>query len=342
MSGSLVAPGPGLVLIVPIGGTIAMAPSMGGGLAIGLGMGELVAMLGDQLSAKVELENARAVPSSQLSLDDVIALASLLRDRLSSGRYVGAVVTQGTDTMEESAFALDLLVGSPLPVVVTGAMRALGQPGSDALANLVGAVATAASAEARRLGTVVVMNDEIHAARFVRKAHTSSPAAFVSAPGPMGWIAEGRPRVALRPTGEMSLPGFPETPWSGSVPVVPVGIGDDGAALTSLATQSARGLVVAALGAGHVPERLVEPLGQLAADLPVVLASRSSAGGVLENAYDFPGSERDLLGRGLIPGQWLDAWKCRILLELLLRLGVPSVRTTFGRILEQALSDGSR
>lgn len=341
MSGSLAAPGSGPVLVVPIGGTIAMAPSTEGGLAIGPGIGALIAVLGDQLPAKVELEHARAVPSSQLSLDDVVELARLLRDRLDSGRYVGAVVTQGTDTMEESAFALDLLVGSPLPVVVTGAMRAPSQLGSDALANLVGAVATAASAEARSLGTVVVMNDEIHAARFVRKAHTSSPAAFVSTPGPLGWIAEGRPRIALRPMGAMSLPGFPEAPWAGSVPLVPVGIGDDGTVLASFTTQSARGLVVAALGAGHVPERLVDPLGQLAAELPVVLASRSSAGGVLENAYDFPGSERDLLDRGLIPGQWLNAWKCRILLELLLRLGVPSVRAAFTRILEQAVSAGS-
>lgn len=332
------APASGTVLVVSLGGTIAMVPRGEGGLSIGLGTDELVGRLGDELPAKVELEVAAAVPSSQLSLDDVIELAGLLRDRLHGGRYAGAVVTQGTDTMEETAFVLDVLVESPLPIVVTGAMRAPGHPGSDALANLVGAVATAASEDARGLGTVVVMNDEIHAARFARKAHTSSPAAFASAPGPLGWISGRHPRIAFRPIGPMGVPGLPQVSWRGSVPVVSVGLGDDGTALASLAGRSVRGLVVAALGAGHVPERLVKPLAQLAADLPVVLASRAGAGGVLENAYDFPGSERDLLDHGLIPGRWLDAWKCRILLELLLRARVASVRTAFGEILERALS----
>ena len=112
----------------------------------------------------------------------------------------GVVVTQGTDTLEETAFQLDLMLDVRQPVVVTGALRNPALPGADGAANLLAAIRVAADPAATGLGVVVVMNDEVHAARLVSKTHTHKPSAFASpAAGPLGWIAEDRVRIVLRP-----------------------------------------------------------------------------------------------------------------------------------------------
>lgn len=149
--------------------------------------------------ASVRTESFRQVPGAHLTLEDVVALAEKIRRELAGGELGGIVITQGTDTLEEVAFALDLLVPEQPPVVVTGAMRAAHLAGADGPANLLDAVSVALSPRLRGLGTVVVLGGEIHAARPVVKGHTQSPAAFVSPlAGPLGWIAKGRPRLALR------------------------------------------------------------------------------------------------------------------------------------------------
>ena len=167
------------------------------------------------------------------------------------------------------------------------------------------------------------MNDEIHAARFVRKAHTQNPAAFSSAPaGPVGYLYEGRPRVVVRPAGcrRIELPPDAEPR---PVALYKVPFGDDGRLLREVGRLGYEGLVVEALGGGHLPTSMVGILEELARRLPVVLASRTGGGEVLTRTYGFPGSEIDLLGRGLIPAGPLDGLKARILLSLLLRSGAP-------------------
>lgn len=324
------------VLVLALGGTIVMEPVAAGGLSV---RGETTALLGGLVGElSVEIEELHAVPSSQLRLSDVIELAATIEQRLAKGSYAGIVVTQGTDTLEETAFALDVLLDAEDPVVITGAMRPPGRAGSDAPANLVAAVSVAGSDSARHLGVLVVMNDEIHAARLVRKTHTASPAAFVSVPGPLGWLSEGRARIALAPVGRMRLPLRPRAHWHGSVPLLAVGLGDDGALVEPLSRRPPDGLVVAGVGAGHVPAPIAVMLGELAGKLPVVLSSRVGSGEVPDNAYAFPGSEHDLFRRGLVSGNWLDPWKCRILLELVLRSGVPSPAATFTEIVRAGVA----
>src|SRR5919205_611580 len=151
--------------------------------------------------AEVSAVSFRQAASGELTVGDLAELASAITDRIDQGAS-GAVITQGTDTIEETVFVLDLLVDRDAPVVVTGAMRNPTLPGADGPANLLASIQVAASEAARGLGAVVVLNDEIHAARFVRKTHTSNPATFRSHPvGPVGWVSEGVPRVVLRPAG---------------------------------------------------------------------------------------------------------------------------------------------
>jgi L-asparaginase len=326
------------VTVFSLGGTIASTSAGGGGAAGGvtprLGAQDLVEAV-PQLREVADLETVafRQTSSGDLTLPDMIALAAEITRRLDAG-VSGVVVTQGTDTIEETSFALDLLVRSPRPVVVTGAMRNPTLAGPDGPANLLGAVQVAAAPEAAGLGTLVVLNDEIHAARFVRKTHTSSPATFRSlTAGALGWIVEGRPRIALRTP---VLEGLPSVVGQEVPPValLTAVLGDDGRLIERVEEAGYAGLVLEGFGGGHVPARVVPALADLAGRLPVVLASRTGGGEMLQETYGFAGSERDLLARGLIPAGFLDGLKARILLSLLLAAGtdLAGIRKAFDQV----------
>ena len=168
------------VVIFTLGGTIASVADPGGAAEVRLSGTELLAAVPQVgAAAQVEVRSFRQVPSGDLTLADVVALAGEIRRSIGAGAD-GVVVTQGTDTLEETSYALDLLLDGDAPVVLTGAMRSASLPGADGPANLVAAVRVAASREACGLGVLVVLNDEIHAARFVRKRHTTSTASFGS------------------------------------------------------------------------------------------------------------------------------------------------------------------
>ena len=161
------------VTVFSTGGTIASIPDGDGAAAPALTAEQLVAAL-PQLSGVAEVTAIpfRQVASSELTLADMIALAGEI-ERAVAGGADGVVITQGTDTLEETSFALDLLWGGEAPVVLTGAMRNPALPGADGPANLLGAVLLAASQVARGLGALVVFNDEVHLPLFVRKTHTA-------------------------------------------------------------------------------------------------------------------------------------------------------------------------
>lgn len=324
------------VAVIALGGTIAMTRTGTGRVTVTMTAKDVIASASDDLPFRVEAETFAQLPSAHLTIDDILRLARRVEERFSE-QVSGVVVVQGTDTMEETAFALDLLVDSPRPVVVTGAMRHPDLPGSDGPANLMAAMRTAADASASDLGVLVVMNDEVHAASFVRKVHTSSPAAFASYPGPLGWVSEGRPHLMLRPTFRMHLPVHPRLGESRSVPLFTAALGDDDSTLRAIAESGIPGLVVEGLGGGHVAPGPASALKALATKIPVVLASRTGNGHVLTKTYEFEGSEHDLLGAGLIGSRWLDGPKARVLLSLLLRAGMQTpaeVRPYFETILD--------
>ncbi|MFD5425127.1 asparaginase [Streptomyces sp. NPDC127084] len=320
----------GSVVVFTLGGTISAraggAPRMTGA--------EVLAAAGVPATDAVELRDFRRLPGSSLSFGDIAALAEEIGTVTEAGS--GAVVVQGTDTIEETAFLLDLLcTTTSAPVVVTGAMRRPDLPGADGPANLAGAIAVAADPGCRALGVLVVCADEIHSARHVRKAHTTSIATFASpGAGPLGILVEGSPRILLRPA---SYPLVADAPLAlrrqVRVCLLTLALGDGGELLDSV-DERFDGLVVAAFGAGHVPAWLVEPLERLAVRMPVVLASRTGSGALLSRTYTGPGSEIDVLSRGLLSAGHLDAPKARLLLHALLADGADRERVTetFARI----------
>jgi len=327
------------IAVLGLGGTIASRVAPGAaGAAPDASVDELLAELGVAVDGvRMHGRQLLQVASSDLGITAVLEVAVAILHEFADGAD-GVVIAQGTDTIEESAFLLDLVLDPALgPVVVTGAMRHPGIAGSDAAANLRAAVATAASPAAAGLGVLVVMHDEIHSAAFVRKAHTSSPSAFASSPvGPVGWIAEGVPVIPVRPVDRRAPLLVAADAAIPDVPIVAVAFGDSGTALRAIAASAIDGLVVEALGGGHVPSSLVPEIAAVAARIPVVIASRTGAGAVLERTYAFAGSERSLLAAGAIPAGILPASKARVLLSLLIAAGEPRER------IERAVREAGR
>ena len=319
------------VAVFTLGGTIAMAPTEDGGVAPALSAADLLAAVPGLGDAQVQLEvrDFRSKPGASLSFSDLFELANVIKQALDGG-CAGTVVTQGTDTIEEVAYFLDLVLDFEPPVVVTGAMRNPAMAGADGPANILNAVRVAASPQAQGLGCLVSMNNEIHAARWVQKAHTGNVAAFSSPNrGPLGHVVEGSVCIPVLLRSSSPVIG-PDASRDVPVGLATISLGDDGTLIQAIG-ERAEGLVVAAFGAGHVPDIIVPVLSKLADRMPVVLSSRTGAGPVHERTYSFPGSEKDLLARGLISAGYLDPLKARILLRLLMASGADTkrIRATF-------------
>jgi L-asparaginase len=272
-------------------------------------------------TGEVECVTTRRMRSDDETLTDILEVAQLVTRALKDGAG-GVVVAHGTDTLEEISFALDVLVNSEAPVVVTGAMRRPGVPGADGFRNLISAFMVARADTARGLGTLIVFDDTVHSARFVIKGHTNSIASFRSSTiGPIGWLSEGDVRIGARPRHQRRIairPGAPEP----RVGILKVFLGCDGAFVQAIAQLKFDGLVVEGFGGGNVPASLAPELERMSQRVPVIIASRVGEGEVLRRTYGFAGDGADLLRRGLISGGSLSAGKSQVLLALLLMSGL--------------------
>lgn len=311
----------GRILVASMGGTIANQLDTRGHRTPQLSAGDIVSMLPDlaRLPALVA-KDVTTISSSAITPGHMHHLAGVIRSGVEDGCR-GVVVTHGTDTIEETAYALALLVPRDIPIVLTGAMRPPDQPGADGLANFSAALIAAADARLGGYGPVVVFQDEIHLARLVTKAHTSAVAPFRSPGiGPVGWISEARVSLAVGAPAEEYL-GYPGA-IDKRVELIEVVSGSDGLFVEAAAAVS-DGIVLAGTGGGHTPPTMVDSI-QRAVDsgVAVILASRTGSGRVLERTYSGPGSESDLLERGLVSAGTLQPIKARLRLLVGLSLGL--------------------
>lgn len=309
------------VLLITTGGTITMTPGASGGVVPTLTGDDLVKAvpaLAEHCNLEVVSYSTR--PGASLKIDDLIKMAGIVTEAF-KGDAVGAIIVQGTDTIEETAFVFDCLVDSPKPVIVTGAMRGAAMVGADGPANLLCSVIVASSPAAQGRGAMVVLNDEIHAARRVQKMDTSSVAAFGSPGfGQLGRITEQKAVFHGSIGRTPPVPALQSVSGT-AVALVKVGLDDDGRLLKSLHGLGYSGVVIEAMGAGHLPSHFPDLASELLASMPVVLATRVPAGPIFNRTYSFPGSEMDLISRGLLPSGTLGSLRARLLLTLLLAAG---------------------
>ncbi|HTX31038.1 MAG TPA: asparaginase domain-containing protein [Solirubrobacteraceae bacterium] len=312
------------VRLIGVGGTIAMR---GERAVPALGAAELVAEI-PQLAAfeALRAETALGVPGTHLRLDQALEVARRAGAAASEGE--GVVISTGTDTLEELAVLCALTYAGEAPIVVTGANRPGSNPGADGPANLLDAVAVAASAAATGLGVVVVFGGEIHMATTARKVDSTGPAAFGSpVTGPIGRVVEQRVWLASRPA---QHPPIPVGRLEHRVPIVTVGLGDGAEVLAAL-VPDCDGVVLVALGAGHVSAGVLGELRAAVERLPVLVTCRPERGSMLFDTYGFEGAEGDLRSSGAVCVPFLSPQAARI--ALLCCLGADLDRDGIARAL---------
>ena len=308
-----------MIVILFTGGTIAMRNDPDGAGAVpSLNATEILAATrGINAVTGVETEEWGAFPGPHMTVERMWALRNRIREHIARPDVTGVVVTHGTDTLEESAYLVARSLPAEKPIVFTGAMRTVSDLGWDGPANLLEAVRVAASPETKGFGSMVVISGQIFAALDATKSNTHLLDAFESPGfGPLGVLDEGELIV------HREMPPMPPIidPVSLATPVdiIFVAAGSD-ERLLDASRESARGVVVAAMGRGNVPPALVPPIQRwIAENKPVVLTSRTQ-GGRVGHTYGYAGGGRRLEEMGVIFGGSRRAQQARI--DLMLALG---------------------
>jgi L-asparaginase len=320
------------VLLLFTGGTISMRIDPGtGGAVPALSGREIVSSVpGIDAEAQLALEDYARLPGPHVTPSWMWALKEHVALRLEDPGLDGVVVTHGTDTLEETAFLLDLTLPGPKPVVFCGAMRTVSEPGWDGPANLLAAVRVAAHPDSPGRGVLVAIGEQVHAAAEATKWHTQSLAAFRSPHGALGAV-ERDSIVYYHPP--CRTPPLPAGGLEPEVDLHTMAAGVDGTLVAASVARGARGLVLEATGAGNVPPAVVPALrSALAAGLAVVAVSRCPEGRVFP-AYGYDGGGRMLRDLGVILGGDLPGPKARI--KLMVALGVSRERDALRRMFEQ-------
>ncbi len=318
------------IAVIFTGGTISMTVDTPGGGAIPtLGGADVLARVPglDAIAQIVTIDRGR-MPASHFSFADVLAIGAAIDAALADPRIAGAVVVQGTDTLEETAFAWDLCHSDERPVVVTGAMRNASDPGWDGPRNLRGALRLAAHPRARGAGVLVLLDGRVIAADDVAKRHSSALDAFASRSGrPLGQVGERSLTLARRGPRRLIRP-VPAAA-GGPVEIVVAALETDGRLVDRAVGGGARGVVVAATGSGNThPDLLRAAVDALAAGIPVALASRTGAGPV-GPFYAFPGGGATWERAGMLMAGSLTPVQARVALALGLGagMGIEELRT---------------
>lgn len=317
------APARPRVVAVFTGGTISMLPDPVTGAAVPAldGAAILARTPGLDAIATVEADDWGLVPASHLSFAQLLSIAARVRAAQARADVAGVIVVQGTDVIDETAFGLDLCCPGDRPVIVVGAMRNAADPGYEGPSNLRDAVRVAASGRFAGEGALVVMGGLILPADDVAKTHTHAYDTFRAMnAGPVGSVRGDQVAVLARRAGRRRLHPVPAAAAE-PIALVTATVGSDGAPLRWAVAGGARGIVVAATGAGNThPDLLDAAIEAMAGGIPVVLATRVPSGRVAPD-YGFPGAGARWLAAGAIPAGTLSAPKARVLLALALGAG---------------------
>ncbi len=309
------------ILIIFTGGTISMAKHKETSKAIiSDNQSELLNNIASELKNIELLSHQFSLKSSpSITPNDMFDLSLLVKSYINDPKIDGIVITHGTDTLEETAYFLDLYLETKKPVVITGSMRNYSELGFDGLSNLVSSILVAANKESKDMGVLVVMNDEINAAAEVTKTHTLALDTFKSLEfGPIG-IVEQENVLYYRQTHYPHRHISPDRIVT-KVEIIKVYSGASSEILNLLIDHGIKGIVLEALGRGNVPPQMVPGIKRaIDANIPVVITSRCPKGRVLDS-YGYEGGGHHLRQLGVIFTENLSSQKARI--RLILALGV--------------------
>lgn len=303
---------PAKIVVLTTGGTIACTSGPDGALIPTVSGAELLSAITprfDPAHTSFEIRELARLDSSSLTLSDVDEIITAVHRALDDAAVTGVVVTHGTDSMEETAVAVDAFHTDPRPVVFTGAQLPFDDPGSDGPDNLFAAALVAGDRTARGIGTLIVFGQDVIPARGAAKSHTSDLAGFTSTapeePDRPAAISPVTPLAGTRVEIIAAYPGAPRTQVD--------------AALAA----GAQGLVVAALGAGNVGTQLGAALGvALDRGIPVVISTRVPQGDV-HGSYGGAGGGATLAARGALGSGFYRPGQARMLLAVAIATGVP-------------------
>ncbi|WP_175639720.1 asparaginase [Metabacillus schmidteae] len=256
------------------------------------------------------------LPSPHITPENMLQLKAFIEEESKTKHIDGVVITHGTDTLEETAYFLDVTLSLTIPVVLTGAMRSSNELGSDGLYNLLSAIKVAVSDHAMSMGVLVVMNDEIHTAENVTKTHTSNIATFQSPQyGPIGIVNKAGVFFHHKPIQTKALH---VSTLNKNVFLIKAFAGMDSSLLKGLEQLNPDGLVIEALGQGNLPPMMLPGLKNLLdKSIPIVLVSRCF-NGIAQDVYGYEGGGRQLKDMGLIFSNGLNGQKARIKLMIAL------------------------
>lgn len=254
--------------------------------------------------------NPFQVPSPHMNNQYINQLKDIITESIDKDEYDAFVITHGTDTLEETAYLLDLTIDTNLPIILTGAMRSSNEIGSDGLYNYVSALKVASTDEAQNKGVMVVFNDEIHTAKNVTKTHTSNTSTFQSPNyGPIGSVTKTHVIFHHQP--------FPYKKYPNINPNIKIGIVKAHMDLSSdlldfFVEKQYDGLIIEALGQGNMPPTALQGIQNLLdADIPVVMVSRSF-NGIVGGIYAYEGGGYQLQQMGIILSNGLNGQKARL------------------------------
>ena len=258
------------------------------------------------------------LPSPHIKPKHMLALYQKIKEE--ADHYDGFVITHGTDTLEETAYFLDTMEVPHKPIVLTGAMRSSNELGSDGVYNYLSALRVASDDKAADKGVLVVMNDEIHAAKYVTKTHTTNVSTFQTPThGPLGLIMKHE--ILYFKTAEPRV-RFDLDRIQGLVPIIPVYAGMTEELLDLLPVDQLDGLIIQAFGAGNVPKETSQKLNALIQEgLPIALVSRCF-NGIAEPVYAYEGGGVCLQKAGVFFVKELNAQKARLKLLIAINAGL--------------------
>lgn len=250
------------------------------------------------------------VPSPHMNIEYVEKLKEIIEEATKNESYDGFVITHGTDTLEETAYLLDLTTDISKPITITGAMRSSNEIGSDGLYNFISAIRVATSDESSDMGVMVVFNDEIHTARNVTKTHTSNTNTFQSPNhGPLGVVTKNSVQFHHKPYGHLILNEIDHTL---NIPLVKAYMGMNSDVLTFHSDNNVDGIIIEALGQGNLPPTSLEGLDKcLDKNIPIILVSRSF-NGIVGPIYAYEGGGATLTDKGVIFSNGLNGPKARL------------------------------